>query len=138
MILYDRDDRLALLTRHIFDQYQRADEYLVVGRTFAEVFRDLVESGITPPPAGQTREQFIADRIAQHKRADGTITVRNLPNGGILQISEVRSQSGGIVAVGRDVTDQLKVEAQLREAQRMEAIGQLTGGLAHTSTTTSP
>lgn len=131
MILYDRDDRLVLLTRHVYDQFQPTEDYFTVGRTFAEIFRDLVESGTTPPPPGQTKEQFIADRVAQHKRADGTITVRNLPNGRILHISEVRAQSGGIVAIGRDVTEQLKVEAQLREAQRMEAIGQLTGGLAH-------
>jgi len=63
-----------------------------------------------------------------NRRKDGTFYDQDLT------ITPVRDKDGVLrhfIGVGRDVTEQRRLEAQLRQAQKMEAVGQFTGGIAH-------
>jgi PAS domain S-box-containing protein len=51
-----------------------------------------------------------------------------------LTVSPVRNSAGEItqhVGIMADVSERVQLESQLRQAQKMEAIGHLTGGIAH-------
>jgi PAS domain S-box-containing protein len=61
-------------------------------------------------------------------RKDGSTFIANVV------INAIRDASGGLLGfakITRDITEKRAVEEQLRQAQKMEAVGQLTGGIAH-------
>ena len=64
----------------------------------------------------------------QNKRKDGTLYLEDA------SISPVRDQTGKVVnyiALKLDVTREAELQAQLLQAQKMESIGRLAGGVAH-------
>ena len=65
---------------------------------------------------------------AEHRRKDGTpVTVS-------LSLSPMKDPGGQVVAfvgIAHDVTDTRRLESELRQSAKMEAVGRLAGGVAH-------
>ncbi|WP_281175640.1 two-component system sensor histidine kinase NtrB [Muricoccus aerilatus] len=74
----------------------------------------------------------VARRLALLRAGASSGTIeRKRPNGRILELRRNPLAGGGFVTLYTDITARRQAEDQLRQAQKMEALGHLTGGVAH-------
>ncbi len=118
--------------------------YLEVNASFTHIigYSAAEAVGRTPLPGDldiwknpQDRDRFIA-ALREHGEVSGFETQFRRKNGSILNgLTSARiMRIGGedcILSITRDVTGQKQLEDQLQHAQKMEAVGQLAGGVAH-------
>src|SRR2546422_995762 len=94
----------------------RAEE--VIGRPLPTIAQDMEE----------LRGEALRGLEATRRRKDGTAVNISLS---VAPLHDAAGRVTGILSIAADVTEMRQLEAQYRQAQKMEAVGRLAGGIAH-------
>ena len=119
----------------IITQWNRGAEQ-VYGYTAAEIIGKNVS--VLCPPDRPDEIPGVLEKIRQGQQVEYFESVRMTKDGRRLNMSisvspiyDLEGQVVGASAIGRDITAQKRIEDQLRQSQKMEAVGRLAGGVAH-------
>ncbi len=132
VIATDVDGSIMLMNRVAEDLTGRcaAD---AVGRPFVEVFRvsDRDTRTPLPDPARRALAEGVSGIVADPCVLDTPEGRETLVAVSTAPIRDPASRVVGAVLVFRDVTERERIEGQLRNTQKLEALGVLAGGIAH-------
>lgn len=126
IVLKDRDGRFMAASRNIAEIFEKTSK-AYLGRTTRdflpeEIARIYMEADQQIVETGQSLQQEVREEV------DGK--VRHSWNTKF-PLKDHRGKIVGVCSITSDVTDMKVAEERLYQAQKMEAVGQLTGGVAH-------
>lgn len=126
--LFDSSDRLVQCNQRYREIFPEIADLLLPGIHFESALREAVDRGVFSIEGSE--QEFIAKRLSSH-RADGSPIILSLKDNRWVRVVERSTADGGVVGVWTDITELQRREQELLQAQKMEALGQLTGGIAH-------
>ena len=122
----DLEGRFSFVNRAIVSAYGYAEEELL-GESIGLVASPGNPAELAAFLGAETRRGGWHGEVLT-RRKDGTefpVSLRTSP------ILDETGEMIGLVGIGHDITERQVLEARLRQAQKMEAVGRLAGGVAH-------
>ena len=125
--LKDGEGRYRLVNKRFEDWYGfRSDD--VLGKTVGDLFPKSDADAYAASEREVLETVKMIEREYEVAFADGTrhhLAIATFP------VFDADGRPVGVGSIDTDVTEQRQTATQLRQAQKMEAVGQLTGGIAH-------
>ena len=124
--IYDDQDRLYLCNEAYKRLYEANRDMIVPGNPFESIVRRGAERGQFLAAHGDV-EQWVQQRLAQHRHACGDLQEEQLADGRWLLVVESRTPSGFVVGNRIDITERKQADTQVLEhAEQLKAIFDLS------------
>jgi PAS domain S-box-containing protein len=125
MWVYDRDDLSFLAVNEAAEKHYGYSRQEFLAMTLRDI-RPHEDVPLLLANVAATESYLHTDGPWRHRKKDGSLIFVDITSHPI-QFGPANAK----LVMAQDVTERMKLEEQLRQSQKLEAVGQLAGGIAH-------